>query len=78
MAPLQLQDFLTTPLRQHLTLLNLFGAVIATFILYLVYNFSFHPLHRVPGPTLAKFGDTWKFKNVYYGTFAEALDKLHQ
>ncbi|PSR79888.1 cytochrome P450 [Coniella lustricola] len=33
-------------------------------LLYILYQYYLHPLHRYPGPLLAKFTDYWRFQDV--------------
>ncbi|CZT12472.1 hypothetical protein WAI453_008911 [Rhynchosporium graminicola] len=56
-----------------------FSISLATFAtVYGVYYGLFHPLHKFPGPFLAKFCDLWRFRSAATGTSHLKAIELHQ
>jgi len=42
-----------------------------------IYNLSFHPLSRVPGPFYAAISPLWLYVESYLGTEASSIEALH-
>jgi hypothetical protein len=58
--------------------LTLFALGAAVLIIQYVVAYLNSPLKRIPGPTLAKFSNVWRFYNHYGQTHIETQKELHK
>jgi hypothetical protein len=63
-------------LLEHLTV-GLVFLLLVYLLVEAVYNIFFHPLRNVPGPFLAKFGQTWRNYKYVRGTWHDDCLELH-
>lgn len=54
------------------------GVIAVTYLLYLAYLAFFHPLHKIPGPFLARFSELWRNIRYFRGSWLEDVVALHQ
>lgn len=52
----------------------LFSYVLIT----IIYRIFFHPLHRIPGPFLAKFTELWRTRKYLAGNWHSDILDLHR
>lgn len=47
-------------------------------LITIVYRILFHPLHRIPGPFLAKFTELWRTRKYLAGNWHSDILDLHR
>lgn len=64
-------------LRTYLSFDKIILLVCSYWFLEAVYNLYFHPLRNVPGPFLAKLGQSWRNHKYVRGTWHDDILDLH-
>lgn len=63
---------------ESLTVQAWLAIVLVGCALYLTYSLRFHPLRKVPGPSLARFTEFWRSIRYFRGTWLDDIVKLHE
>ncbi|KAI0120146.1 cytochrome P450 [Nemania sp. FL0031] len=59
--------------------ITLFLVTIAAYLVFeTIYNLFFHPLRKIPGPFLAKIGQSWRNHKYIRGTWHDDCLELHE
>lgn len=64
-------------LLKHVTISHVLLIILGYLLLEAVYNLFFHPLRNVPGPLLAKLGQTWRNHKYFRGTWHDDCVEVH-
>ncbi|KAI0528457.1 cytochrome P450 [Xylaria digitata] len=70
------QDF--QQLLQYVTISNTFLVILGYLLLEALYNLFFHPLRNVPGPFLAKLGQSWRNHKYFRSTWHDDCLEMHK
>lgn len=58
---------------------SLFVALFLAYIIStIIYRIFFHPLHKIPGPFVAKFTELWRTRKYFGGNWHQDILDLHR